>query len=150
MAFSGPSSGSKRRSSRDRRSRALMSEINVTPFVDVMLVLLIVFMVAAPLLVNGVPLELPKTEAGSVKMDTNPLTVSVDESGRFAINDKFYDSQEQLITHLKAQLHSKADLAKQRIFIRGSKDIAYQKILQLLAAVQKAGFTNVALASLPE
>lgn len=135
---------------RSGRQRALMSEINVTPFVDVMLVLLIIFMVSAPLLVNGVPLDLPQTQAGPVNADVQPLTVSIDEQGRLAVNNEYYDSPDQVVAKLKAQTEAKKDAAQQRIFVRGSKTIEYQKVLDLLAIIQKAGFTNVALASLPQ
>lgn len=140
--------GSASRRSR-RRQKGLVSEINVTPLVDVMLVLLIVFMVAAPLLVNGVPLELPKTEAGSVKMNDNPLTVSIDKQGRYAIGDKFFKNENSVIKHLKILASHKKSLFGERIFVRGAKNIEYEKVLKLIAIIQKAGFTNIALASLP-
>lgn len=146
------SGGSSRR--RGRRSggsrRGLMSDINVTPFVDVMLVLLIIFMVSAPLLVNGVPLDLPKTQAGPVNTDTKPLTVSIDDQGRLAVNEEYYNDADEVITKLKAVTDTGGDASKQRIFVRGAKTVEYQKILDLLATIQKAGFTNVALASLPQ
>lgn len=146
------SGGSSRR--RGRRSgcsrRGLMSDINVTPFVDVMLVLLIIFMVSAPLLVNGVPLDLPKTQAGPVNTDTKPLTVSIDDQGRLAVNEEYYNNADEVIAKLKAVTDTGGDASKQRIFVRGAKTVEYQKILDLLATIQKAGFTNVALASLPQ
>ncbi len=146
------SGGSSRR--RGRRSggsrRGLMSDINVTPFVDVMLVLLIIFMVSAPLLVNGVPLDLPKTQAGPVNTDTKPLTVSIDDQGRLAVNEEYYNDADEVIAKLKAVTDTGGDASKQRIFVRGAKTVEYQKILDLLATIQKAGFTNVALASLPQ
>ena len=127
-----------------------MSDINVTPFVDVMLVLLIIFMVSAPLLVNGVPLDLPKTQAGPVNTDTKPLTVSIDDQGRLAVNEEYYNNADEVIAKLKAVTDTGGDASKQRIFVRGAKTVEYQKILDLLATIQKAGFTNVALASLPQ
>ena len=146
------SGGSSRR--RGRRSggsrRGLMSDINVTPFVDVMLVLLIIFMVSAPFLVNGVPLDLPKTQAGPVNTDTKPLTVSIDDQGRLAVNEEYYNNADEVIAKLKAVTDTGGDASKQRIFVRGAKTVEYQKILDLLATIQKAGFTNVALASLPQ
>lgn len=146
------SGGSSRR--RGRRSggsrRGLMSDINVTPFVDVMLVLLIIFMVSAPLLVNGVPLDLPKTQADPVNTDTKPLTVSIDDQGRLAVNEEYYNNADEVIAKLKAVTDTGGDASKQRIFVRGAKTVEYQKILDLLATIQKAGFTNVALASLPQ
>ncbi|MCL6229192.1 protein TolR [Bartonella bilalgolemii] len=134
---------------RQRRSRTpLMSEINVTPFVDVILVLLIIFMVSAPLLVNGVPLDLPHSQAGPVQTDSTPLTVSLDAQGRLAINQNYYDTKEALIDHLKALLTEDPTQKNKRIFVRAAKTVEYQQVLQLLAHIQKAGFSQVALASL--
>lgn len=147
----GSSGGSKRRGRRGGvPRRGLMSEINVTPFVDVMLVLLIIFMVSAPLLVNGVPLDLPKTQAGPVNTETKPLTVSINDQGRLAVNEEYYDTPDEVVAKLKAVTESGGDASKQRIFVRGAKTVEYQKVLDLLAIIQKAGFTNVALASLPQ
>ena len=147
----GSSGGSKRRGRRGGAPRrGLMSEINVTPFVDVMLVLLIIFMVSAPLLVNGVPLDLPKTQAGPVNTETKPLTVSINDQGRLAVNEESYDTPDEVVAKLKAVTESGGDASKQRIFVRGAKTVEYQKVLDLLAIIQKAGFTNVALASLPQ
>ncbi|MHC5305858.1 protein TolR [Bartonella sp. LJL80] len=150
MAVGSSGGGSRRRGRRSGARRALMSEINVTPFVDVMLVLLIIFMVSAPLLVNGVPLDLPQTQAGPVNADTQPLTVSIDNEGKLAVNEEFYATPDEVIAKLKAVTATGGDASKQRIFVRGAKTIEYQKILDLLATIQKAGFTNVALASLPQ
>ncbi|WP_336293937.1 protein TolR [Bartonella sp. CB169] len=144
---------SSRKNTRRRcRSRSqLMSEINVTPFVDVMLVLLIIFMVSAPLLVNGVPLDLPQSQASPLQMPNTPLTVSLDAQGRLAINEDYYDTYEALIAQL-TQL--KSDLTKtqkdQHILVRAAKTIEYQQVLKLLADIQKVGFSKVALASLAQ
>ncbi len=105
MGVSVVSSGKKTRRRHHSRGQ-LMSEINVTPFVDVMLVLLIIFMVSAPLLVNGVPLDLPHSQAGPVQMDKAPLTISLDAQGRFAINQDYYDTSEALIAQLKSQFET--------------------------------------------
>ncbi|UTO28221.1 protein TolR [Bartonella harrusi] len=128
----------------------LMSEINVTPFVDVMLVLLIIFMVSAPLLVNGVPLDLPHSQAGPVQMQDTPLTVSLDAQGRLAINQDYYETAEALIAQLKAKLDSEPGQKNKRIFVRAAKTVEYQQVLKLLADIQKAGFSQVALASLAQ
>ncbi|UNE53992.1 protein TolR [Bartonella machadoae] len=128
----------------------LMSEINVTPFVDVMLVLLIIFMVSAPLLVNGVPLDLPHSQAGPVHMQDTPLTVSLDAQGRLAINQDYYETAEALIAQLKAKLDSEPGQKNKRIFVRAAKTVEYQQVLKLLADIQKAGFSQVALASLAQ
>ncbi|WP_455465917.1 protein TolR [Bartonella sp. B39] len=144
-------SSSRKKTRRRSHSRSqLMSEINVTPFVDVMLVLLIIFMVSAPLLVNGVPLDLPRSQAGPVQMQHTPLTVSLDAQGRLAINQDYYDTVEALITQLKLQLENDHTQKNQRIFVRAEKTVEYQQVLKLLAKLQKAGFSQVALASLAQ
>lgn len=93
-----------------------MSEINVTPFVDVMLVLLIIFMVSAPLLVNGVPLDLPRSQAGPVQMEKTPLTVSLDGQGRLALNQDYYETFEALIAQLKTLLKTDVE-QKNNVFL---------------------------------
>ncbi|GAA4657370.1 protein TolR [Bartonella pachyuromydis] len=144
-------SSSQKKTRRRRRSHSqLMSEINVTPFVDVMLVLLIIFMVSAPLLVNGVPLDLPHSQAGPVRMEKTPLTVSLDARGRLAINQEYYETAEALIAQLKNQLEKDPTQKHQRIFVRAAKTVEYQQVLKLLADIQKAGFSQVALASLAQ
>lgn len=132
-----------------RRRNALMSEINMTPFIDVMLVLLIIFMVSAPLLVNGVPLDLPKTSAEAIKGETEPLTVSVNKLGQLAIKQEYY-SIEQFTAKLKALGENTPEGFKQRIVVMGDKEVSYDKVLEVLALLQKTGFSNVALASLPK
>lgn len=125
-----------------------MSEINVTPFVDVMLVLLIVFMVSAPLLVNGVPLDLPETAAGALNADTEPLTVSVAQDGKIAIKEEYYP-RDEFVARLKAVGGATAAGFQQRIVVRGAKAANYGQVLDILALIQQAGFHNVALASVP-
>jgi len=138
------------RGGRRRRGKTrLMSEINMTPFIDVMLVLLIIFMVSAPLLVNGVPLDLPKTSASAIKGETEPLTVSVDKEGRLAIKQEYY-SEDQFVAKLKALGENTPEGFKQRIVVMADREVSYDKVLQALALLQKTGFTNVALASLPK
>ncbi|AQX28464.1 MULTISPECIES: protein TolR [unclassified Bartonella] len=148
MGLSVASSAQKGKRRRRHSRTPLMSEINVTPFVDVILVLLIIFMVSAPLLVNGVPLDLPHSQASSVQMESTPLTVSLDAQGRLAINQNYYDTEEALIAHLKALLAEDPTQKNKRIFVRAAKTVEYQQVLQLLAHIQKAGFSQVALASL--
>ncbi|AGF76412.1 protein TolR [Bartonella vinsonii] len=143
-------SSSKNTRRRHYSHRQLMSEINVTPFVDVMLVLLIIFMVSAPLLVNGVPLDLPRSQAGPVQTQDTPLTVSLDAQGRFAINQDYYETAEVLIAQLKAKLESEPAQKNRRLFVRAAKTVEYQQVLKLLADIQKAGFSQVALASLAQ
>lgn len=150
MGVSVASSSQKKTRRRHHSRSQLMSEINVTPFVDVMLVLLIIFMVSAPLLVNGVPLDLPHSQAGPVRTQKTPLTVSLDASGRFAINQDYYETSQALIAQLKTLLEADATQKDQRVFVRVAKTVEYQQVLKLLADIQKAGFSQVALASLAQ
>jgi biopolymer transport protein TolR len=124
-----------------------LSEINVTPFVDVMLVLLIVFMVAAPLLTVGVPVDLPKTEAAQINEQVEPLTITVDGQGRVFIQESEV-AADQLVPRLIAIQRNKAD---QRIFVRGDKGISYGRVMEVMGLVSSAGFDRVALiAEIPE
>ena len=129
-----------------RRYRPL-SEINVTPFVDVMLVLLIVFMVTAPLLTVGGPVDLPKTQAQSIADPDEPLVISVDAKGQIYIQDSEVELS-QLVPRLRAITETKPDT---RIFVRGDKAIDYGRIMQVMGTVNTAGFQRVALiAELPK
>jgi biopolymer transport protein TolR len=129
-----------------RRYRPL-SEINVTPFVDVMLVLLIVFMVTAPLLTVGVPVDLPKTQAQSIADPEEPLVISVNAEGQIFIQDSGVELN-QLVARLRAITENKPDT---RIFVRGDRAIAYGRIMQVMGTVNTAGFQRVALiAELPK
>ena len=124
-----------------------MGEINVTPFVDVMLVLLIVFMVTAPLLTVGVPVDLPKTEAGQINADSAPLVVTMKADGSIFLQETAVEP-DKLIPRLAAI--SKAN-DQVRIFVRGDKAAAYGDVLVLMGRIQSAGFERVALvAELPE
>ena len=124
-----------------------LSEINVTPFVDVMLVLLIVFMVTAPLLTVGVPVDLPKTQAQSIADPDEPLVISVNSEGIIYIQDSSVELG-QLVPRLQAITENKPDT---RIFVRGDRAIAYGRIMQVMGTVNTAGFTRVALiAELPK
>ena len=118
-----------------------MSEINVTPFVDVMLVLLVIFMVAAPLLNVGVPLDLPKTDAKPISGQDEPITMSVKADGEVYLQESKI-SIEELNAKLKAITTSKPD---QRIFVRGDKGVAYGRVLEVMGAISGAGFTKVGL-----
>lgn len=130
-----------------RRRRAPMSEINVTPFVDVMLVLLIVFMVAAPLLTVGVPVDLPKTRAAQLTDEVEPLVITVRADGGLFLQETSI-SREELVPKLVAVSGANPDL---RIFVRGDRSIAYGTVMEVMGQVSSAGFTRVALlAELPE
>lgn len=127
---------------RKRRHQA-MSEINVTPFVDVMLVLLIVFMVTAPLLTVGVPLDLPETKSTTVQGDDEPLVVSVNVEGRLFLEDLEIEL-DSLVAKLRAITGAKSD---QRIFVRGDKSVNYGRVLEIMGEIHQAGFTRVAMVS---
>ena len=126
-----------------RRRRSVMSDINVTPFVDVMLVLLIVFMVSAPLLTVGVPLDLPQSQAKSLDQDREPLTVSVNVKGQV-----FLQNSEIKIDDLVAKLKAITDArggADERIFVRGDKKVDYGTMMQVMGRLSAAGYHRVAL-----
>jgi len=125
---------------RHRRARPL-SEINVTPFVDVMLVLLIVFMVTAPLLTVGVPVDLPKTKAQPLSQDREPLTVSVRRDGSVYLQNTRI-SEDDLVPRLTAIAANGYD---QRVFVRGDKAVDYGRVMQVMALVSAAGFTHIGL-----
>jgi biopolymer transport protein TolR len=118
-----------------------LAEINVTPLVDVMLVLLIVFMVTAPLMTSGVPVDLPKTSAAPLNQDSDPLTVSVNSEGKIYLQDTEATLPE-LVSKLQAISDNKSD---RRIFVRGDKGIAYGRVLEVMATITQGGFTKVAL-----
>ncbi len=146
MAATLMSSGRRGGRGASRRYRPL-SEINVTPFVDVMLVLLIVFMVTAPLLTVGVPVDLPKTQAQSIADPDEPLVISVNAEGQIFLQDSEVELG-QLVPRLHAITESKPDT---RIFVRGDKAIDYGRIMQVMGTVNVAGFKRVALiAELPK
>jgi biopolymer transport protein TolR len=120
-----------------------MAEINVTPMVDVMLVLLIIFMVSAPLLTVGVPLDLPQTKAKTLDLDKEPLTVSVKEGQVYLQNTEI--AVEELVAKLKAITEARGGGADERIFVRGDQKIAYGVVMKVMGQIQAAGFSKVAL-----
>ena len=128
---------------RHRRRRVVMSEINVTPMVDVMLVLLIIFMISAPLLTVGVPLDLPQTQAKSLDQDKNPLTLSVNLKGQVFLNDTEI-ALDQLVPKLKAITEARSGL-DERIFVRGDKKVDYGTVMKVMGRLSQAGFRRVAL-----
>lgn len=115
------------------------AEINVTPLVDVMLVLLIVFMITAPLLTPGVPLDVPKTEAKALSVDAEPLTISIQKSGQIFLQETEI-SMEELTPRLIAM--SEAGYGE-RILLRGDENVAYGKVMRVMAHINAAGFTNI-------
>lgn len=135
-----------KKAGRGRRHRP-MGEINVTPFVDVMLVLLIVFMVTAPLLTVGVEVDLPKTKAGQINADAAPLVVSIKADGSLHLQDTEVPA-DALVPRLEAISDANPLV---RIFVRGDKTVAYGEVLGVMGRIQAAGFERVALvAQLPD
>ena len=129
------------------RSKKPMSNINVTPLVDVMLVLLIVFMITAPMLTVGVQVDLPKTKANQLNSDADPLIITINKNREIYIQDAVVSS-ENLIPRLKAI--SKVNL-KTRIFVRGDNLLPYGEVIELMGQIQSAGYEKVALvAKLPD
>jgi biopolymer transport protein TolR len=129
---------------RGRRNRP-MSEINVTPFVDVVLVLLIIFMVAAPLMTVGVPVDLPRTNATPLPQEQEPLTITVDSQGRIFLQETEVEMQ-ALVPQLQAIMGSQPQgQPERRIFVRGDRAISYGRVMEVMGTVSAAGFSRVAL-----
>jgi biopolymer transport protein TolR len=128
---------------RRHRRRRVMSEINVTPMVDVMLVLLIIFMVSAPLLTVGVPIDLPQTQAKSLDQDRAPLTLSVSLQGRVFLQNSEIPIEE-LIPKLKAVTDARGGY-DERIYVRGDRKIDYGTVMRVMGRLSSAGFRRVAL-----
>ncbi len=120
---------------------APMSEINVTPMVDVMLVLLIIFMVAAPLMTTGVPVQLPKTAAAKVAQSQKPLEVTVDKDGNPSIAKEVF-TMDTIMPRLQAMAAENKD---QVMLVRGDREVPYGKVMEVMGLVGKAGFTKVSL-----
>jgi len=140
MAMGGAAVPGKRRHHR----RGVMSEINVTPMVDVMLVLLIIFMISAPLLTVGVPLDLPQSQAKSLDQDKEPLTISVNLQGQvylqnteIAVND--------LVPKLEAITQARGGGKDERIYVRGDRKVDYGTVMKVMGRLSSAGFSRVAL-----
>jgi len=128
---------------RHRRQRKVMSEINVTPMVDVMLVLLIIFMVSAPLLTVGVPIDLPQSQAKSLDQDKEPLTLSVNGQGKvFLQNDEI--GIDDLVAKLEAVAQARGG-KEARVYVRGDKNVNYGAMMQIMGRLSSAGFNRVAL-----
>ena len=136
----GGPNGARRRKGRRHRP---MAEINVTPFVDVMLVLLIIFMVAAPLLTAGVPVDLPKSEGAELKSESEPLTVTVDPQGKI-----FIQNAEIPLTDLQPKLSAITEARKgmdEAIFVRGDKTTNYGELMRVMGRIASAGYKHISL-----
>jgi len=129
------------RSTAGRSRYRPLAEINVTPLVDVMLVLLIIFMVTAPLMTSGVTVDLPKTNAQPISNDAQPLTVSIRANGDIFMQDEQVPLPD-VVEKLKAIGHDNPD---RRIFVRGDKDLPYGRIMEVMGTITQGGFTHVAL-----
>jgi biopolymer transport protein TolR len=127
---------------RHRRQR-VMSEINVTPMVDVMLVLLIIFMVSAPLLTVGVPIDLPQSQAKSIDQDKEPLTVSINDKGLVFLQNAEI-SVDDLIPKLQAVAQARGG-SEARVYVRGDKRVDYGTMMRVMGRLSSAGFHRVAL-----
>jgi len=127
--------------SRPRRKFIANSQINVTPLVDVMLVLLVVFMVTAPMLTVGVPVNLPKTNAAKMNDQTEPLVVTVNAKGEIYLQETLLDEQ-SLITKLRLLTHKNKDA---KIYVRADESISYGRVMETMGSISKAGFQKVSL-----
>jgi biopolymer transport protein TolR len=145
MAVAPIGAGGGRRRHR-RGHRKPMSDINVTPFVDVMLVLLIVFMVTAPLLSAGVPVDLPQAQAKPLALEKEPISVTVDTQGRVFIKDSEV-TMDNLVATLSSAVQGNLD---ERIYVRGDKAVSYGQIMQVMGVISSAGFTHIGLVALKE
>ncbi len=122
-----------------------MAEINVTPMVDVMLVLLIIFMVAAPLMTVGVPVDLPKTNASALNQNNEPITITVNTEGKIFLQETEVQL-EDLVAQLQAIARNQAQGAEERrIFVRGDRGITYGRVMEVMGTISAGGFTRVAL-----
>jgi biopolymer transport protein TolR len=142
---SGAATGGSRRRRRARRAGAI-NEINMTPFIDVMLVLLIIFMVAAPLLSGGVPLDLPQTKAAPLNIDRKPITLSIDAQGRVYLEETALQDTE-IVSKITAMAKDGPD---ERVYVRGDKKVDYGRVAQIMAIVTGGGFKRVALVTQPD
>ncbi len=142
VSSSGVAGGRRRRS----RRAAPISEINVTPFVDVMLVLLIIFMVAAPLLTVGVPIDLPETQARQLNAQTQPITISVGDDGQVFIGETETTPQ-GLIAKLEAIAENGYE---ERLYVRGDRAANYGTVMEIMGALNQAGYRRIALVTLQE
>ncbi len=144
LAIGGTGAGGRRRR-RARRGGAI-NEINMTPFIDVMLVLLIIFMVAAPLMTVGVPLDLPQTKAAALNVDQKPITLSIRQTGQvFLAESELKD--EEIVAKLGEAAKGGQD---ERVFVRGDRKVDYGRVAQVMAIVTAGGFKRVALVTEPD
>ncbi len=140
--------GNGRKSGRGRRGvprYGAMADINMTPFIDVMLVLLIIFMVAAPLLTTGVSVDLPQTSAAALNVEQKPIAISLNDQGQLYLMDQPI-ADADLVAKLQAATQNDPE---QRIYLRASKVVPYGRVAEIMASVTQAGFKKVALVTEP-
>ena len=142
----GAKGGSGGRRRRGGRKNGLVSEINVTPLVDVMQVLLIIFMVAAPMMTVGVPIDLPETQAKAMNADTQPITVSVNPAGEIYLQETAI-ALDEVVAKLEAIATTGYN---ERIYVRGDTAAAYGVVMKVMARISAAGFKNIGLVTLQE
>ncbi|WP_096172581.1 protein TolR [Cohaesibacter sp. ES.047] len=146
MGSMGTPGGGRRRGARRAMRHRPVAEINVTPLVDVMLVLLIIFMVSAPMMTVGVPLDLPESQANALSSQTEPLTLSIRADGSLFLQDQPVEA-ENLIEKLLAVAENGYN---ERIFVRGDTNADYGSIMKVMGAMNRAGFTKIGLVSTEE
>ncbi|MCI4677566.1 protein TolR [Rhodoblastus acidophilus] len=146
MGMAVPTGGKGGRRRRGVPRYRAMADINMTPFIDIMLVLLIIFMVAAPLLSSGVPVDLPATKAGELNIDKKPIAISIDDHGDLYLMDqKIADSD--LVSAVQGRVSGGAD---ERVYVRASKQVPYGRVAQVMSDLTAAGFKKVALVTKQE
>lgn len=133
----GPSQGNGR--------KRLVSDINVTPLVDVMLVLLIIFMITAPMMTQGVNIELPETTAKSLRQEEKPIVISVQKGGEISVNNTII-TEKVLIQELQTQHKLNKD---QPVYLRADKDVAYGRVVRIMAAIKEVGFDKIGMVTKP-
>ena len=141
----GAAGGGKRRRRRSRRGGPI-NEINMTPFIDVVLVLLIIFMVAAPMMTVGVPLDLPQSKASPLNSDVKPITLSIRQTGQVFLGE-YELTDDTIIPKLTETAKTGTE---ERVFVRGDKRVDYGRVAQVMAIVTGGGFKKVALVTEPE
>ncbi|MBL8587832.1 MAG: biopolymer transporter ExbD [Methylobacteriaceae bacterium] len=145
----GMSASAGRKGGRRRRGTpryGAMAEINMTPFIDVMLVLLIIFMVAAPLLATGVPIDLPQTKAAPLNIEQKPIAIAIDERGQIFLMDQPVRAEE-IVGRLQSLARNGYE---ERIYIRGARAVNYGRVAEIMSLVTGAGYKKVALVTEPE
>ena len=145
MAMMAGSAGGGRRRRRSRTPGAI-NEINMTPFIDVMLVLLVIFMVTAPMMTAGVPLDLPQSKAGPLNVDAQPITLSIKATGQVFLGESELKDDE-IVPRLTA---SAKQGPEERVFVRGDKRVDYGRVAQVMSIVTGGGFKRVALVTEPD